>query len=82
MFYKALDWLVAGTMVLFVRSVWDLIYYILFMYIRVGGFWMFRIVSWMTMILAAEFHSRAVVLQLKNSGRLPVWLLPEIGTGG
>lgn len=82
MLYKALNWLVAGTMVLFVRSVGILICYILVEYLDVIGFVVLNRVMFLTMILADEFHSRAVVLQLNNSSRLPVWLLPEIGTGG
>lgn len=84
MLYKALNWLVAGTTVLFVRSVGVLICYILSEYKYIDRTWylMFNRVMFLTMILADELHSRAVVLQLNNSSRLPVWLLPEIGTGG
>lgn len=81
MLYKALNWLVAGTVVLFVRSVGNLISYLFIGYFG-AWFLVLNTVVFFLMILADEFHSRAVVLQLNNSSRLPVWLLPEIGTGG
>lgn len=82
MLYKALNWLVAGTTVLFVRSVVNLICYMSLEYIDEIRFMVLSRVMLFTMFLADELHSQAVVLQLNNSGPLPVWLLPEIGTGG
>lgn len=69
-------------MVLFVRSVGNLICNILAEYIDVIGFLILNRVMFFTMALADELHSRAVVLQLNYSSPLPVWLVTEIGTGG
>ena len=82
MLYKALNWLVAGTTVLFVRSVGNLIYYIFLEYIDETRILLLNRVMFLTMIFADELHLRAVVLQLNNSSQLPVWLLSEIETGG
>lgn len=35
-----------------------------------------------TIIVADEFHSRAVDLQSGDSSPMPVWLLSEVGTEG
>ncbi len=72
----------AGTTVLFVRSVVNLIYYMSLEYIDEIRFLVLNRVMFFTMLLADGLHVGAVVLQLNNSGPLPVWLLPEIGTGG
>lgn len=76
---QALLLLAAGTTVLFVRISVGLLFLILFPY--------YVIIEWqrslqqigvLTMMLADELLSRAVVLQRSNSSPMPAWLLTEV----
>lgn len=86
----------AGTTVIFFRSVVDKMFDILYYGFNYRGFIYrgfiyrgFKYAGWpliikdllfFAIILADEFHSRAVVLQSGDSSPMPVWLLSEVET--
>lgn len=73
----------AGTTVIFLRSVVDKMLDILyprFKYAVWPG--IIKDLVLFAIILADEFHSRAVVLQSGDSSPMPVWLRSEVGTEG
>lgn len=72
----------AGTTVLFVRSVVDLGFDIPLEYGRTIISWRWGIekIMFLTMFLVEELHAQVVVLQRSDSISMPDWLLSEVDT--